>query len=217
MKNLTLFYKYNFFTTLRQNCTVETEQIIICIEFFLLQISYSFRSKKAQIQETDPWYLYGSGKIIWIRLNVHVSHIQIRYIYSHNSVMKTCTCGVVKTCCFYNLRLDKLINLESIRIIFYKHLILKEQKNYLRLMSVSKWVSIFKNKFHFLQMSYSSLQLSFPSLQMRFLLYSWVSLLHKCVFYFTQCVSYFTIKFPFFTNAFPSLQVSILSYKCVSF
>ena len=133
-----------------------------------------------------------------------------------------CGCGVVKTCCFYNLRLDKLINLDSIRIIFYKHLILKEQKNYLRLMSVSKWVSIFKNKFltdelfyftvefPFFTNAFPTLQLSFPSSQMCFLLYSWVSLLHKCV-------SYFTVEFPFFTNAFPSLQVSILSYKCVSF
>ena len=177
-----------------------------------------FQSQKS----SDPGD--GSMIFIWIWKN-HMdpferpcfTYTDSIYIYSHNSVMKTCTCGVVKTCCFYNLRLDKLINLDSIRIIFYKHLILKEQKNYLGLMSVSKWVSIFKNKFHFLQMSYSTLQLSFPSSQMRFLLYSWVSLLHKCVFYFTQCVSYFTIKFPFFTNAFPSLQVSILSYKCVSF
>ena len=167
----------------------------------------------------DPEKSYGS---VWTSM-FHIYRFDIYtrttqwWKPAHVRRCTMCGCGVVKTCCFYNLRLDKLINLDSIRIIFYKHLILKEQKNYLRLMSVSKWVSIFKNKFHFLQMSYSTLQLSFPSSQMRFLLYSWVSLLHKCVFYFTQCVSYFTIKFPFFTNAFPSLQVSILSYKCVSF
>ena len=170
----------------------------------------------------DPEKSYGS---VWTSM-FHIYRFDIYtrttqwWKPAHVRRCTMCGCGVVKTCCFDNLRLDKLINLDSIRIIFYKHLILKEQKNYLRLMSVSKWVSIFKNKFHFLQMSYSSLQLSFPSLQMRFLLYSWVSLLHKCV-------SYFTVEFPFFTNAFstlhnvfstlqqsfPSLQMRFLLYK----